>query len=306
MEPDLKCYYHPDRDASAQCDRCQDFLCEECMRVSMGRHLCVKCWHQVDPQGRDKEHLRVLSVLHYVLAGLVALGGGGLCGIYIAIGIGIMTNPQFAAGPAPVVQFPVVTTPPMTAAEDDLPDWAAIEEDPAAEDEEGLNIPPTTVLPPEIVEKALEDGGKISAEEFKAIMALEKAAEDGEITPEELDALMEQLEDADDPFAGNAAGPGVVFQGPNQAPMFRAIGTMFVVLFSIIFLLCLLMAACLVVSGLSLSRRKRYIFCFVIAAICCAQFPFGTALGIFTIIVLSRQTVKELFGRTPSMARAQD
>jgi hypothetical protein len=31
---------------------------------------------------------------------------------------------------------------------------------------------------------------------------------------------------------------------------------------------------------------------FVVAAINCAFFPFGTALGIFTIIVLQRSTVK--------------
>ncbi|MHC4544628.1 MAG: hypothetical protein ACYTDW_01565 [Planctomycetota bacterium] len=56
------------------------------------------------------------------------------------------------------------------------------------------------------------------------------------------------------------------------------------------------LAICLIVSGRRLARRKHYKFCFVIACISCAFSPFGTVLGIFTIIVLVRPTVKELFG----------
>jgi hypothetical protein len=35
--------------------------------------------------------------------------------------------------------------------------------------------------------------------------------------------------------------------------------------------------------------------CFVVAAIECIFMPFGTVLGVFTIIVLSRPSVKALF-----------
>jgi len=34
----------------------------------------------------------------------------------------------------------------------------------------------------------------------------------------------------------------------------------------------------------------------VLACIACAFMPFGTVLGIFTIIVLSRESVKEIYG----------
>jgi hypothetical protein len=41
--------------------------------------------------------------------------------------------------------------------------------------------------------------------------------------------------------------------------------------------------------------RKRRKFYIVIAAICCAVFPLGTPLGVFTILVLSRPEVKAMF-----------
>ena len=56
------------------------------------------------------------------------------------------------------------------------------------------------------------------------------------------------------------------------------------------------LAICLIVSGKRIARRTSYKFCFVIACISCAFSPFGTVLGVFTIIVLVRPTVKELFG----------
>jgi hypothetical protein len=48
-------------------------------------------------------------------------------------------------------------------------------------------------------------------------------------------------------------------------------------------------------SGLFLLRRKHRIFSIVIAAFDCLQVPFGTILGVFTIIVLSRDSVQKLY-----------
>jgi hypothetical protein len=57
-------------------------------------------------------------------------------------------------------------------------------------------------------------------------------------------------------------------------------------------------AACIVVAGRSLAQRRRYIFCIVVAAVeACLCIPFGTALGVFTIIVLQRPSVRGAFGR---------
>ena len=54
-------------------------------------------------------------------------------------------------------------------------------------------------------------------------------------------------------------------------------------------------AALIFAAGRSLAARKRHTFCIVVAALCCAFFPFGTTLGVFTILVLTRPAVKAIF-----------
>lgn len=49
-------------------------------------------------------------------------------------------------------------------------------------------------------------------------------------------------------------------------------------------------------AGRFLMTKKRYMFCLVVAGVECIFTPFGTVLGVFTIIVLMRPSVKELFG----------
>jgi hypothetical protein len=57
------------------------------------------------------------------------------------------------------------------------------------------------------------------------------------------------------------------------------------------------LAVCTLIAGRSLAQRRRHTFCLVIAAIeCITCIPFGTALGVFTILVLMRPSVKQAFG----------
>lgn len=55
-----------------------------------------------------------------------------------------------------------------------------------------------------------------------------------------------------------------------------------------------LVALCVgnVLSGHYIRKRKNRIFSFIIGGINCMQFPLGTALGVFTFIVLTRESVK--------------
>jgi hypothetical protein len=53
-------------------------------------------------------------------------------------------------------------------------------------------------------------------------------------------------------------------------------------------------------AGRFIASRKHYTFCFVVACIECMFMPFGTVLGVFTIIVLMRQSVKNLFLLQPT------
>ena len=48
-------------------------------------------------------------------------------------------------------------------------------------------------------------------------------------------------------------------------------------------------------AGRSIKRRKRHAFCLVVAGLSCFFMPFGTILGVFSLIVLNRPSIKLLF-----------
>ena len=50
-----------------------------------------------------------------------------------------------------------------------------------------------------------------------------------------------------------------------------------------------------VMVGRYLAAQRRRTFCFVMAIIQCLWFPIGTVLGVFTIIVLNRPSVRAMF-----------
>jgi hypothetical protein len=62
------------------------------------------------------------------------------------------------------------------------------------------------------------------------------------------------------------------------------------------------MAICILIAGRSLAHRKRYSFALVMACIECLHVPFGTILGVFTIVALSRESVKALFSGAETSA----
>jgi hypothetical protein len=94
-----------------------------------------------------------------------------------------------------------------------------------------------------------------------------------------------------------AARHGPTKPGEDVPPEF--LGWIFAVLGSLLFLIGIAMAICILIAGRSLALRKRYSFALVMACIECLFVPFGTILGVFTIIVLSRESVKGLFSTAP-------
>lgn len=71
----------------------------------------------------------------------------------------------------------------------------------------------------------------------------------------------------------------------------------FMIAFGGVFLLATLAyAALLVLAGRYLRSRRHWTYCLVMAALSCAFFPFGTLLGVFTILVLARPEARALFG----------
>ena len=78
-------------------------------------------------------------------------------------------------------------------------------------------------------------------------------------------------------------------------PMARTMGWFFTAFAGAFILGGLAFAACMVLAGRFLAQRRRYTFCLVMAGVSCMFMPFGTVLGVFTILVLLRDSVKALF-----------
>ena len=84
--------------------------------------------------------------------------------------------------------------------------------------------------------------------------------------------------------------------GPHdQEPPPAFLAWIFIAMGVLFFLAGWAMASCILIAGRSLARQRHYWFAFVVACIECLFMPFGTILGVFTIIVLSREAVKTLF-----------
>lgn len=87
--------------------------------------------------------------------------------------------------------------------------------------------------------------------------------------------------------------------GPHGSPgpPAAAIGGIFAAIGGFIMLLIWTKAALVLYSGLSLKKRQRRTLSFVMACVCCMNIPLGTALGVFTLVVLSRASVKTIYDR---------
>jgi len=171
--------------------------------------------HQINAQ--DEAHLGLISVFHYVLAGLYLLGIG-----FVIIHFMIMSMVFRMAGaesgkshPAPV---------------------AVIAENPATE------------------------------------------------TPGEMSGLLE----IPPPATAPPTAPNVA--KPNPFP--KEIIPFFIGIYVVIGLFMVTLCVVNILSGLYIRKYKNRTFSFIVAAVNCLQIPLGTLLGVFTIIVLSRVSVK--------------
>lgn len=70
----------------------------------------------------------------------------------------------------------------------------------------------------------------------------------------------------------------------------------FFVGFAVLFIgLGLTFAGFIAYAGRCLRQRRRHTLCLVVAALACMMMPFGTVLGVFTLISLTKPPVKALF-----------
>jgi hypothetical protein len=72
-------------------------------------------------------------------------------------------------------------------------------------------------------------------------------------------------------------------------------GWLFVLLGSFFIFCGMALSLTMIVAGRKIKARKSRTFCVVLAGIECIVMPFGTVLGILTIITLMKESVVELF-----------
>jgi hypothetical protein len=88
------------------------------------------------------------------------------------------------------------------------------------------------------------------------------------------------------------------FEGKDAPPKFM--GWLFVILPGFTMLCGWTLAVCILIAGRKLAHYRARTYCIVVAGLECILMPFGTVLGIFTILVLMRDSVQELFKSNPS------
>lgn len=62
------------------------------------------------------------------------------------------------------------------------------------------------------------------------------------------------------------------------------------------------LASFMLYAGRCIARRQRHLLCLIVAGFSCTLMPFGTVLGVFTLIVLLRPQVKALFSAPAATA----
>jgi hypothetical protein len=75
----------------------------------------------------------------------------------------------------------------------------------------------------------------------------------------------------------------------------RIVGWIFLVVGGVFLLLGVTATLLTFFTARNIGERRHWTFCVVVAALCCFQFPVGTALGVCALMVLTRPSVKALF-----------
>jgi hypothetical protein len=85
------------------------------------------------------------------------------------------------------------------------------------------------------------------------------------------------------------------FDSPGEEPPPAFVGWFFVIFAASFITAGWILAALVITTGRFLARRRHHLFCLVMGGIECIFMPFGTVLGVFTLVVLMRDSVKQLF-----------
>ncbi len=96
-------------------------------------------------------------------------------------------------------------------------------------------------------------------------------------------------------FIGIAVLTTGLEKNPSGGPSPALVGWVFIIIAAVVILAGWTLAILMIIAGRRLSRFRSRTFCLVVGAIECALIPLGTILGVFTLILLTKDSVKELF-----------
>ncbi len=97
-------------------------------------------------------------------------------------------------------------------------------------------------------------------------------------------------------FMGLAIVSGKLFDpAAGATPPPPALGWIFVMTGSVFILLGWVTAIGILLVGKKLKMRKNRLFCMVVAGVECMFTPFGTVLGVLTLILLNKDSVRQAF-----------
>jgi hypothetical protein len=83
---------------------------------------------------------------------------------------------------------------------------------------------------------------------------------------------------------------------PNETRVPTQFAWVMAIFLALFLLFAWTLAVLVFLTGRKIAQRKNHLFCMVVAAMECLVNPIGTLLGVFTIIILMRPSVKEKFG----------
>jgi len=101
-------------------------------------------------------------------------------------------------------------------------------------------------------------------------------------------------------FVGLMMMSGDFFGEEGGAPP-PGFGLIFVVMGSFCIIAGWAIAIGIVSAGFKLKARRNRLYCMVVAGIECMFMPFGTVLGVFTLILLNRDSVRAVFDGPPPL-----
>ena len=88
-----------------------------------------------------------------------------------------------------------------------------------------------------------------------------------------------------------------VSTAPYPSDMIDNMIQMMYVVYGVLAALCIIGCICNIISGRCIHKKKNRVFSMVVGAFNCIMFPLGTVLGVFTFVVLCRNSVAQMYGR---------